>query len=321
MKRKLFFAGVLLVPVVGMFLAARAAASWRPVRAAVAPGAYTLRALPHDWLETRSDWGVRLMRGDQTFVAKTYHGYAAVSPDDTLVALFDSGQHDWGSSITFSQPSLRVANIADGQTRRVWRSLPFRQGEEIEDGRFEQSGRVLAVATFFRVLRLDVSTGKMLSNVPMRFQNTPAEGCGMMSGVSFLKNGDLYYLNGDAGLVVDGRTGVPKRKADMGTVSPDESLVFFTYDPQALGMWVGDFHTGKQLWKEDTATEGDASISPDSRTFLVVRQGKTFLVDARTGKVQRELKLPVAKSYAFAPDGNAIYALREDGSIFRCRLK
>jgi len=139
-----------------------------------------------------------------------------------------------------------------------------------------------------------------------------------MNGVSFLKNGDLYYLNGDEGFVVDTRTGIPKRKVEMGTLSSDESLLC-NWSPETGDGWVIDFKTGKQAWQKHM--DGEPTFSPDSRSLLVTQGKKARLVSARTGKPIQDLKTPVADSYAFSPDGDALYSVQQDGQILRWRLR
>jgi len=307
MKRKVFLVGILLFsPVLGIFVAAREAASWRPVRVGFAPNAYLISVSRGGWIQTQTENSVILQRGGHMVTGKGVEG-AILSPDESLVAL-SGGQGE----------PLRIVRMQDGREIHVWHKLPLQKREFFGAGRFENDNRVFVAVSPFRVLRLDVERGKVLSQVKMRFPFRLAEGCGMMNGISFLKNGDLYYLNGDEGFIVNTRTGFPKRKAEMGTLSPDESLLY-NWSPETGEGWVTDFKRGKLSWQKDM--DDELVFSPDSHSLLVVQSGKVRLLNARTGKLIRDLKMPLALHYAFSPDGNALYSLGKDGQILRWRLR
>lgn len=307
MKRKIFLVGALLLsPLVGIFVAAREAASWRPVRVGSAPGSYSLSVSRGGWIQTRTTRGVMLQREGHILGERTFQS-AFLSPDESLVALSgDKGE------------VFRIVRMRDEKVICLWRKLPLQAGEVLEAGHFENDNRVFVVASRFRVLRLDVRSGRALSQVKMRFRNKLDEGCVVTDGVSFLKNGDLFYLNCDQGLVVDGRTGIPKRKTDAGNLSPDGSLTWICY-PDTGECSFQDFKTGTSLWSANIS--GLPAFSPDSRFLLIVQNNKVRLVNARDGKLIRDLNILPADNYAFSSDGDALYSLQQDGQILRWRLR
>lgn len=307
MKRKVFLVGVLLLlPLVGMFAAAREAASWRPVRVGVSPGAYSLSVSRGGWIQTATANDEVLQRGEQTITGAGCVN-AFFSADESLVALSD-----------YDGEVLRIVRTADGKVISVWHKPPLQEGEYLLAGRFENHNRNFVAVSCFSVSRFDIARGNVSSQVKMRF---PLRNNGLgapVYGISFLKNGDLYYLNGDEGVIVDARTGIAKRKAAIGTLSPDQ-LLLGSWSFATDKVFIIDFAMGKGLWEAESDIH--PVFSPDSHSLLVVQDGKLRLFNARDGKLIRQLNIPPTKYYAFSPDGDTLYSLQHNGQILRWRLR
>ncbi len=225
-------------------------------------------------------------------------------------------------SFDFARHELQIADVKDGRVLQKWAQLAPQPNEDVQDVQFQQGGRELVALTPFRVWRLDVANGKILSQVKIAVQSKTNGGSIPSFGHNLLNDGQrIYYLYNDEAALYSARTGRRIGKAAMGFLSPDQSLLF-NWDQH---FWVGDFATGATLWQAPMnqprfAGNGKTLVSVDKK--LGVR-----LLDARSGNVIRQLDVPVPRHdnfesyapFALSPSGKDWIFLEGD-TIVRYRL-
>ena len=327
MKPRLFGLVLLLIFSLGFFAAARSAASWRPKVTGVHKGAYDFQFSPDGrWLLSTSQGSGDLIYPQQSRRLFDLSGQRAARSFDAALVKFSL---DSRALFVFDSRHSRLSmtNTEDGAIKQSWQALTPQHYEAIDDVQLQKGGRELVAVTPFRIWRLDVQSGKKLSQTPIQIRNQEAAGCGLMGGETLLKDGHrLLYLNADEAWIYDIRTGKRRDKAEVGVLSTDEKWQW-NYNAEVGQFWLGDFSTGKNLWDSDKLD--NPQFSGDGQTLIDVNDKLGVrLLNPRTGHLVRKLKAPIPRAdvqgtnatFALSPDNNYWFA-READKIVRYRLR
>ncbi len=240
--------------------------------------------------------------------------FAEFSPDSKTLVIFDRLSSE-----------LKIVDLQNGKIQQRWKALTPQIAEGIDDVRFQKNGRELVVVTPFRIWRLDVQSGKKLSQTKIQIQAQESPH-GFNGGFLLKDERRLLYINGDEGYIYDVRTGKRRSKAEFGLLSHNEKWQWF-YNAEVGQFWISDFATGKDLWGAEFNDE--PQFSGDGRSLIVVDpKSGVRLLDPRTGKTRQHLKVPVPQpdirgtnaTYALSPDNNYWFA-RQGDKILRTRLR
>ena len=333
MKLRILALGALITFSLGFFLIARSAASWRPQIIGATPDLEQLQISP-DGLHLLSN-SAAPRYPDEEFqlwdiaARKVVHRLHAIevwwSASGRLLVASQTSE-DPNDDTVYYQQSLRIIEAANGKTRREWKQLPFRAEEVVNDARLENGDRELLVATPFRVWRLDVASGKILSrvNLQIQYQRDPQQST-PPNFQSFVDAGTkVFYCNVGDVFLLDAKTGKRLKKLDMREGSPilapdGKTVLDFNWETGALRAL--DVSTGEVLWQQPAA--GHPFFSPDGKILLLANE-TLRLLDARTDHLVRELNIVTPPGeqpqYALAPDGDFVF-VSEAGKIIRYRIR
>ena len=327
MKRRLFALTALLIFSLGCFAVARSAASWRPKIIGVHAGATDFQVSPDSrWLLSTSQGAGDVAYPQESRRLFDTSGKVAAR---SFAAAFAKFSGDGRTLIAFDQKQgqLQLMNTETGAIERHWSNLTAQPRETIDDARLQNGGRELVAVTPFRIWRLDVTSGRKLSQTKIQIQNREAAGCGLVGGETLFKDGKrLLYLNADEAWIYDARTGKRRGKAELGFLSPDEKWQW-NYNADVGAFWLIDFASGKRLWESEAV--GAAQFSGDGKTLIALdSKSGVHLLDPRTGKSIEKLKVPTPQAdargtnetFALAPD-NKFWFARQNDKIVRTRLR
>lgn len=305
------------------FSAVARAQSWKPQVVGVAPSAYDLQFSPDGrWLlatmgagEGEDSSPMKAFDLTKRIKAREFDAtFAEFSPDSKTLVIFDRLSSE-----------LKIVDLQNGKIQQRWKALTPQIAEGIDDVRFQKNGRELVVVTPFRIWRLDVQSGKKLSQTKIQIQAQESPH-GFNGGFLLKDERRLLYINGDEGYIYDVRTGKRRSKAEFGLLSHNEKWQWF-YNAEVGQFWISDFATSKNLWGAEFNDE--PQFSGDGRSLIVVDpKSGVRLLDPRTGKTRQHLKVPVPQpdirgtnaTYALSPDNNYWFA-RQGDKILRTRLR
>ena len=234
------------------------------------------------------------LRGE--FKARSFDAsFERFSADSRRLVTFDFANHE-----------LQIEDVKEGRVVQKWKNLAPQSNEDVQDVQFQKGGRELVALTPFRVWRLDVESGKVLSQVKIAIQFKTHGGSIPSFGHNLLKDGRrIYYLYNDEAALYSVQTGKRIGKAAMGFLSPDQTLLS-NWDQH---FWVGDFASGKTLWQR---TMNEPRFSGDGKMLIAVdKQSGVQLLDPQTGQLIEQLDVPVPRSDKF--DSYAPFALSPNG--------
>ena len=327
MKRRLSALTVPLFFSLGCFAVARSAASWRPKIIGVHAGAYDFQVSPDSrWLLSTSQGAGDLVYPQQSRRLFDTSGKVAARSFEAEFAKFSD---DGRALLVFDQKrgQLQLMNTETGAIKARWTNLTAQPYESIGDARLQKGGRELVAVTPFRIWRLDVKSGRKLSQTKIQIRNREAAGCGLMGGETLFKDGKrLLYLNADEAWIYDARTGKRRGKAEMGFLAPDEKWQWF-YNAEVGAFWLMDSASGVTLWESETV--GAAQFAGDGKTLIAIDAASgVHLLDPRTGKSIEKLKVPMPQAdargtnetFALSPDNN-FWFVRQNDKIMRMRMR
>ena len=197
------------------------AAPGKPQIIGEAPGAYDLEFSPDGrWLLATMGVG----EGEESSPVKAFDltkqvkarqfdaTFTKFSPDSKKLVVFDRLSSE-----------LRIVDLQSGQIQQRWKSLTPQIGEPIYDVQFAKNGHELVAVTPFRIWRLDVRSGKKLSQTKIQIRFREA-GHGFNGGFLLKDRKRLLYVNGDESYIYDARTGKRLSKAEFGLLSPRREM-------------------------------------------------------------------------------------------------
>lgn len=324
-KRKLAIIAAIVAPP-GLFLWARSVASWRPQKVTAQPVSLVQDAIHGPWVDEGG--ALRNLETEQRIIVpvERREDEPRISPDGRSMAFsYFSGNNTSGYS-----PFIEWRQCASGRILRRFDEF-FGDYFAPPDFQFSPSGSnlLLLAGDGMETLPLDGSPARFVPLPEMKdFQILSDDGKWLcFESRPENPHHDLRVYDVQTRrlhtVIKHGRSCVTSS-----AFSTDASLLCFadTQGPgEDRGAWVADAKTGAKLWDLNWFTPG-FQFSPDSQMLLIFDSDgsnpKVELRVARTGKRLGVLQFPKPVHQAlFSRDGNFIYALDEDGTLWKMRAR
>lgn len=328
MKRPLWIASILLV--VGLFFAARNAASWRPQPLPVARAKNPVFEFSPDghWLLIKDenpevgtilwDWSA------QALVRTVAPEYGEFSPDGRFLARV-LVNHKKINGVWVGSTEVEIAETQSGRVVKAFGDSKTRDSDELDDARWTRDGKRLVVATAYGCRTFDVASGKVVARWDT--QKPAARGSSLSQDgqqVARLLPTNSEIRRADNGQFISGLPFGAGGAVSVG-FAPDSNLIYS----------VPSYNTGKVIhfWgakatRQKLELVATIAASPPSPHFTRTPGVLAFVtpdgIELRRipgGKVTEKLSGPTKEPFALAPDEKSAVSCDARGQIYRWRLR
>lgn len=332
MKTRLLLFGVVILFPLGLGLWARSAASWRPQKIGNYVNCFLVNGGEDGpWLRVTYNRALQLDDGRRAIYLGGFEDSELhFSPDGRsyAVSLLEKNKHD-----KYTQ-CIELHKASSGKLLQRFRK--FLGDESPHNFRFSLNGAnlIISISHGVEMLPLDGSKTSFF-RVPHIVGESWISPDGKWMCIPSYTPSPKPGMNQSPLRIYNVQTGRLSQSIKNGrsvTVnagfSPDASLIWVSDgegEGADRGTWLCDARSGRKLWDCPTPLM-DCAFSADSKSILLynsISSASGLAVrDARTGKLLRSLPLshPIREA-TFSGDGSAVYAIDDDDTVWKVRVR